>query len=56
MKKLFWIICIFALSFSSISFAEDTEILDDVPPPPSISYDSNYMDEPEVTIKKETQE
>lgn len=56
MKNLFWIICLFALGFSSISFAEDTEILEDVPPPPSISYDSNYVDEPEVIIKKKNGE
>lgn len=56
MKNLFWIICLFALGFSNISFAEDTEILEDVPPPPSISYDSNNLDEPEVTIKKKNGE
>ena len=52
MKKTFWVVCFFILSFSYTSFAEDTELLENVPPPPSISYDSTYEDEREITIKK----
>ena len=52
MNKLFWVICLFGLTFSNISFSEDTELLENVPPPPSISYDSSDEDEPEITIIK----
>jgi len=38
------------IAFSAI--AEDTEVLENIPPPPS-SIDSDYIGEPEVIIKKE---
>jgi hypothetical protein len=34
------------------SFAEETTILDEITPPPS-SYESDYTDEPEITITKD---
>jgi|TARA_B110000967_G_C18362099_1_gene306411 hypothetical protein len=39
----------FLIAFSAI--AENSQLLENVPPPPS-SIDSNYIGEPEVTIKK----
>ena len=57
MKNLFWLIClIYGAGIASISFAEETEVLDDIPPPPAINYDSGYEDEPEITIKKKNGE
>ena len=56
MKNLFWIICLFASGFSNISFAEDTEILEDVPPPPSISLGAYNFVEPAGYIKKKNGE
>ena len=52
MKKLICIFCLFITSISNISFADDREVLDDVPPPPAINYASGYADGPEITIKK----
>jgi len=43
--------CIFLLITFSV-MAEDNELLDNIPPPPS-SINSDYIGEPEVTIKKE---
>ena len=33
-------------------YAEDREVFEEIPPPPSI-VDSDYINEPEVTIRKE---
>ncbi|MDA9818892.1 DUF2782 domain-containing protein [Methylophilaceae bacterium] len=53
MKNLFWLVCLMAwVSITNISFAEDTDVLDDIPPPPVINYESGYEGEPEITIKK----
>tara|TARA_B100000780_G_C21070727_1_gene430835 strand:- start:117 stop:440 length:324 start_codon:yes stop_codon:yes gene_type:complete len=43
--------CFFLLITFSVS-AEETELLENVPPPPS-SINSDYIGEPEITIKKE---
>ena len=46
------LLLVFSLVNSVTSFAEQTEILDDIIPSAS-SIDSNYTDEPEITITKD---
>ena len=53
MKKiLFKVLLALPLVFGQFVFAEDREVFEEIPPPPSV-YDSDYALEPEVTIRKE---
>jgi len=46
------LLLIFSLMISSTSFSEETQILDEITPLPS-SFDSDYTNEPEITITKD---
>jgi len=50
LKSFFLIIS--SLMISLNLYAEDREVFEEIPPPPSI-VDSDYINEPEVTIRKE---
>lgn len=41
-----------AISFAQNIYADEREVFEEIPPPPSV-YDSDYTLEPEVTIRKE---
>jgi hypothetical protein len=47
-----YLFCYIFLLIAFSAIAEDTEVLENISPPPS-SIDSDYIGEPEVTIKKE---
>jgi len=51
-KFLKLLLLVFYLMIWNISFAEDTQILEDVTPPES-TFESDYINEPEVTITKD---
>jgi hypothetical protein len=51
MKKiLFKVLLALPLVFGQFVFAEDREVFEEIPPPPSV-YDSDYALGPEVTIR-----
>ena len=50
LKSFFLIISSLVISLNL--YAEDREVFEEIPPPPSI-VDSDYINEPEVTIRKE---